>query len=409
MKFIIFYFAFSMSISWTIGLLMEESTPAAEALDTEDVTRDSISKAYLNATRNLSHNSEDSVYSQIASIRDNVYIVWEQSVPGPDPKNYDIYFRSSKDGGINFNEPVNLSNNKGFSEHPQIAAVENNVYVLWVDDSNGARQVFLKSSDDGGESFAPTVKLSKGNSTSFNAELTATGSKVAAVWNDYSSHSQNKIILAESRDRGLTFENTKDLGSSDSQSFPKIMAFKDQNYVTWNTNTTEDKGHQILFTKPGTTATNIPVSPVKIANYLEDGESQIRAFDKNVLIFWTGSNSLGQRHLYYAQSIDYGNNFGKIVDISKNFNDSSNVETAFDGKNLYVVWQESDSGNQEIFLRKSVDGGITFGQIINVSDNEGTSECPSISISNNKLHIVWEDDTLGNHEIFYKSIDNTLI
>jgi hypothetical protein len=24
---------------------------------------------------------------------------------------------------------------------------------------------------------------------------------------------------------------------------------------------------------------------------------------------------------------------------------------------------------------------------------------PSISISNNKLHIVWEDDTLGNHEI----------
>ena len=58
----------------------------------------------------------------------------------------------------------------------------------------------------------------------------------------------------------------------------------------------------------------------------------------------------------------------------------SNVETAFDGKNLYVAWQDSDSGNQEIFLRKSVDGGITFGQIINVSDNEGTSECPS------KLH-----------------------
>ena len=76
---------------------------------------------------------------------------------------------------------------------------------------------------------------------------------------------------------------------------------------------------------------------MKIANYLEDGESQIRAFDNNVLVFWTGSNSTGQYNLYYAQSIDYGNNFGKIVDISKNFNDSSNVETAFDGKNLYVV------------------------------------------------------------------------
>lgn len=189
------------------------------------------------------------------------------------------------------------------------------------------------------------------------------------------------------------------------------MSFKDQSYVTWNTNSTEDKSHQILFTKPVITATDLPVSPspMKIANYLEDGESQIRAFDNNVLVFWTGSDTRGRHNLYYVQSIDYGSNFSKIVDISKNFNDSSNVETAFDGKNLYVAWQEGDSGNQEIFLRKSVDGGNTFGQIINVSDNEGISECPSISISNNKLHMVWEDDTLGNHEIFYKSIDNSLI
>ena len=405
LKSIMFYFAFSLLICWVLGVLIEELSPLGVALGTEDVTQDSISKTHLNATRNLSNNDEDSVYSQIASFRHNVYLVWEQSLPGPDAKNYDIYFMSSKDGGINFNDPVNLSNNKGFSEHPQIAAVENNVYVLWADDTSGTRQVYFRGSTDGGESFAPAVKLSKDNSTSFNAELTATGSKVTAVWNDNSSFGGNKIILAESRDRGLTFENIKNLGSSDSQSFPKVVAFKDQNYVTWNTNTTEDKSHQIIFTEPATTSTNLPVSPVKIANYLEDGESQISAFDDNVLIFWTGSNSTGQNNLYYTQSIDYGKNFGQIVDISENLNDSSNVETVFDGKNLYVAWQENVSGNEEIFLRKSVDGGVTFGQIINVSDNEGTSECPSISISNNKLHIVWEDDTLENHEIFYKSID----
>jgi hypothetical protein len=402
-----FYFAFSLLICWVGGVLIEELSPSAVALGTEDVMQDSISKTYPNATRNLSHNDDDSVYSQIASFGDNVYIVWEQSVPGPDAKNYDIYFMSSKDGGINFNDPVNLSNNKGFSEHPQIAAEENNVYILWVDDSTGARQVFFRGSADGGENFAPGVKLSKGNNTSTNVELSAAGSKVTAVWNDYSSYGGNKIKLAESRDRGLTFENINNLGSSDGLSFPKVVALKDQNYVTWNTNMTKDKSHQIIFTKFATTATNLPVSQVKIANYFEDGESQISAFDNNVLIFWTGANSTGQHKLYYAQSIDYGNNFGKIVDISGNLNDSSNVETVFEGKNLYVAWQENVSGNEEIFLRKSVDGGVTFGEINNISDNEGTSECPSISISNNKLHIVWEDDTLGNHEIFYKSIDST--
>lgn len=92
-----------------------------------------------------------------------------------------------------------------------------------------------------------------------------------------------------------------------------------------------------------------------------------------------------------------------ILRFSFAFNDS-NVETAFNDSNLYVVWQEGVSGNQEIFIRNSSNGGVTFGQTINISNNRGTSECPSISISNNKLHIVWEDDTLGNHEIYYKSM-----
>ena len=32
--------------------------------------------------------------------------------------------------------PINLSNNTGFSEHPQISASGNNVYIVWVDDNN---------------------------------------------------------------------------------------------------------------------------------------------------------------------------------------------------------------------------------------------------------------------------------
>jgi hypothetical protein len=96
----------------------------------------------LNETLNLSHNIDDSVYSQVASSGDNVYVVWEQSVRGPTAKNYDIFFMVSNDGGINFSDPVNLSNNNGFSEHPQISATENNVCILWVDNSNGTRRSY---------------------------------------------------------------------------------------------------------------------------------------------------------------------------------------------------------------------------------------------------------------------------
>ena len=124
-----------MVVFFTIEVA-EVITPA-EAFDLRHSTYSSVNTHHLNETRNLSHNIDDSVYSQVASSGDNVYVVWEQSVRGPNAKNYDIFFMVSNNGGINFSDPVNLSNNKGFSEHPQISATENNVYVLWVDNSNG--------------------------------------------------------------------------------------------------------------------------------------------------------------------------------------------------------------------------------------------------------------------------------
>ncbi|MEP6576958.1 MAG: hypothetical protein ABJB85_11065 [Nitrososphaerota archaeon] len=141
----------SLVVFFTIEVA-EEITPL-EAYDIRHSNYSSVNAHYLNETRNLSHDIDDSVYSQVASSGDNVCVVWEQSVRGPNAKNYDIFFMVSNNGGINFSDPVNLSNNKGFSEHPQISATENNVYILWVDNSNGTRQILFRKSVDRGENF----------------------------------------------------------------------------------------------------------------------------------------------------------------------------------------------------------------------------------------------------------------
>jgi hypothetical protein len=65
--------------------------------------------------------NEDSEYGQVATVGDNAYAVWQESVPGESNRNYDIFFRESHDNGNSFGKEINLSNNKGFSEHPQIS------------------------------------------------------------------------------------------------------------------------------------------------------------------------------------------------------------------------------------------------------------------------------------------------
>jgi hypothetical protein len=382
---------------------------AVEGMDlkygkSNDYTKD---ETEFSKTMNISHNALDSVYSQVASSGENVYIVWEQAVGGrSNAKNYDIYLVVSHNGGLNFSKPMNISNNSGFSEHPQIVATGNNVYVLWVDNSNGYRQVLLRSSHNGGESFTPALRLSNVGNISFNAELDASGSNVVAVWNNYELSKGFVVTMVASNDRASSFENRVSLGSADRYSYPKVHVSKGQYYVTWNTNQTIDSMGRILFISIGNeTNASLPSLPLKIASYQNDGEPQIMVIDRNVMIFWTSVNQSGGHNLYSAGSSDGGYHFSKISNLSENFNDSSNVETASYGKSLYLLWQEGINGNQEILLRMTTNNFSDFGKIRNVSNNNGTSECPSLSISNGRLHIVWEDDRTGNHEIFYRSLN----
>lgn len=63
---------------------------------------------------------------------------------------------------------TNLSNNSGNSTDPQIALYQNDVYVIWSDDSGGNGDIYFKRSTDNGTTFGSIENLSNnlGNSTS---------------------------------------------------------------------------------------------------------------------------------------------------------------------------------------------------------------------------------------------------
>ena len=66
-------------------------------------------------------------------------MVWEGAVTGGDS---DILFTVSDDNGQTFvDPPIDLSNNPVNSLEPQMIVSGNNVYVVWVDDSNGPETI----------------------------------------------------------------------------------------------------------------------------------------------------------------------------------------------------------------------------------------------------------------------------
>jgi hypothetical protein len=97
-----------------------------------------------------------------------------------------------------------------------------------------------------------------------------------------------------------------------------------------------------------------------------------------------------------------------ITNISNNNYDSVYGQIAAIDNNVYIVWQDIISQkNQDIFITNTK-YSMQANKIINLSNNSGISECPSIAISNNNIYVILEDFTPGNHEIlFTKEIINS--
>ena len=162
---------------------------------------------------NVSNNPKDSVYAQIASEGESVYVVWEENDPKPleqeqgqgqkntsffrnnnnyNIRNYDILLMKSVDGGVSYGKEINLSNNLGFSEHPQIAVSGEFVHVTWLDNSHSTgKDILYRKSTDGGKTFSKVINLSNGTNSAGSKgaasdylEIAAEGKNVYAVWQE---------------------------------------------------------------------------------------------------------------------------------------------------------------------------------------------------------------------------------
>jgi len=87
-----------------------------------------------------------------------------------------------------------------------------------------------------------------------------------------------------------------------------------------------------------------------------------------------------------------------------NTGDSHDPAIARDSGNaIHVVWNDETPGNAEIHYRKSPDGGTTWSASKRLTWSLGPSEYPAIAVSSDSaIHVIWDDDAPGNYEIYHK-------
>ena len=65
--------------------------------------------------------------------------------------------------------------------------------------------------------------------------------------------------------------------------------------------------------------------------------------------------------------------FGDIVNLSNDATGSGNPQLTVNGTSVYVVWDGTTPGSNDVYYRKRTNNGSTFDSQKNISDDSGIS------------------------------------
>src|ERR671914_418959 len=130
-------------------------------------------------------------------------------------------------------------------------------------------------------------------------------------------------------------------------------------------------------------------------------DAQIAVNQNNFYVLWS-DDTTGNGDIYFKRSVDNGTSFGSTENLSNSTGNSTDAQIAVNQNNVYVIWTDNTTGNGDIYFKRSADNGTSFGNTENLSNDIGNSYEPQIVISGNNVYVVWIDNTTGNGDIYFK-------
>jgi len=279
---------------------------------------------------------------------DRIHVVWHDYAPG----NPAIYYRRSIDGGLTWAVVRRLTWNSGPALYAAIArGMGDEVHVVWVDNTPGNDEVFYKRSLDGGSNWSASKRLTWSEGNSWYPDIGVDQSNaVDVVWTEYSA-SANDIYFKRSADGGFIWSAAKRLTWNSGNSFTPAMALDSY-----------DVAH----------------------------------------VIWKDDTS-GNDEIYYRRSANGGATWSPASRLTW-MSGAKRPAIAIDSSDvIHMVCYYGESGDREIYYKKSTDGGTVWSALQKLTGTSGWSDYPAVDVDSNlTVHVVWIDDTPGNYEIYYK-------
>jgi len=135
---------------------------------------------------------------------DAIHVFWEDDTPG----GREIYYKQSQDRGDTWSASRRLTWTPGFSHKPAASiGPDDTIHIAWYDYASGDSDIYYKQSQDGGTNWGASKRLTWTSAPSF-APAVGTTSSVHVVW-EVEPPGPAEIYHKSSADGGETWSATR--------------------------------------------------------------------------------------------------------------------------------------------------------------------------------------------------------
>jgi hypothetical protein len=289
------------------------------------VRRSTDSGATWKAIFNISNNPGPSVLKEVAVAGSNVYIAWSQS--NSDNTQSDVFFRRSTDNGATWKTRVIISQGDELVSRPAMTVSGSYIHIVWnqADPAVGPNwyQVYIRSSPNGGATWTAPKDLTSAKETFLPALVASSGKNVYVVYEsiafDSSPDFYTDILFLSSNDNGRTWKPVVTLATfvasnGANENGPWIAAAGSKVFVFW-LNADFHFGELYLRRSDDSGASWGPVSGNLNNKSRTPQEVQAVVSGSNVYLVWS---NIWPFEVYFLRSTNSGTSWDTVDNISNN-------------------------------------------------------------------------------------------
>ncbi len=115
----------------------------------------------------------------------------------------------------------------------------------------------------------------------------------------------------------------------------------------------------------------------------------------------------GTDQIFYKRSTDCGTSWSTDTALTDAAGMKSDPSLAISGDTLHLVWEDGRYGYaREIVYLRSTDNGVTWSTEQRLTNDDYYSRNPAVAALGSLVHVVWSSDTVGRELYYMRSTDN---